>query len=327
MRVNRACKGLRVDYERSMTQDMITIDTHAVFGVHVPFVVQGFAHATPLVPALDAAYCFDPTVTKAILAGFACNARVLVHGMHGTGKSSHITQVAARLNYPCVRLNLDGQISRNELLGRDTLTVENGQQCVVFKEAVLPHTMQRPCALVLDEYDAAPPEVAFVLQRLLEQDGALTLSEENRVIAPHPQFRLFATANTLGNGDMSGIYHGTSLLNQAQLDRWGIVQRLDYLTPQAECALVQAKHAQLPADTIQAMVQLAGLTRSAFSDGDLSMMLSPRTVLNWATNTQTLAGNVAEAFTWAFLNRLEREEVAKVADFYQRCFGEELPYV
>ena len=299
---------------------MHPVDSSAIFGIDVPFPVFAFTHADDSVPPLDPHYRFDPVVLRVLLAGFARNRRVLLHGLHGTGKSTHIEQVAARLNYPCLRLNLDGCITRSDLLGRDSLQMNDGQPTIFFKEAALPYALQRGCALILDEYDAAPAEVAFVLQRMLESDGALMLPEENRIVRPHPQFRLFATANTAGSGDASGLYHGTSPINAAQLDRWNCTVRLSYLPFEAECAWLQQKTAA-PAETIAAMVQLAGLTRAAFVAGDLSTMLSPRTLLAWAENSVLFGNDVRFAFDVTFAGRLDADELPHLNELYQRCFG------
>ena len=298
----------------------VQIDVPAVFGVEVPFPVYAFTSKDPAVPPIDPHYRFDPAAVRVLLAGFACNRRVLLHGLHGTGKSTHIEQVAARLNHPCLRLNFDGHIGRSDLLGRDTLAVRDGQHEIVFKEAALPYALQRGCALILDEYDAAPADTAFVLQRMLEHDGALVLPEENRIIHPHPHFRLFATANTAGTGDTAGLYHGTSPVNAAQMDRWNFVVRLDYLPFDAECTVLREKTG-LPAATLEAMVRLAALTREAFAAGDLSLMLSPRTVLTWAQNAALFANEVRFAFDVTFAERIEIDERQRLDEMYQRCFG------
>ena len=298
----------------------VRVDVAAVFGVEVPFPVHAFAQGGEAVPALDPHYRFDPAAVRVLLAGFACNRRVLLHGLHGTGKSTHIEQVAARLNHPCLRLNFDGHIGRSDLLGRDTLSVRDGQHEITFKEAALPYALQQGYALILDEYDAAPADTAFVLQRMLENDGALMLPEENRIIHPHPQFRLFATANTAGTGDTAGLYHGTSPVNAAQMDRWNFVVRLDYLPFEAECAVLHAKTGLDPA-TIGSMVRLAALTREAFAAGDLSLMLSPRTVLSWAQNAALFANEVRFAFEVTFAERIEPDERLRLDEMYQRCFG------
>ena len=279
------------------------------------------------VPARDEAYRFNPEVTRAILAGFMHNRRVLVQGRHGTGKSTHIEQVAARLNWPCLRVNLDGHLSRLDLVGKDTIQIQDGLQVTGFQEGLIPWAMQRPMALILDEYDAGRPDILFVVQQLLEQDGGLTLMDQNRVIRPHPQFRIFATANTLGLGDTSGLYHGTQLLNHAQLDRWNIVARLDYLHPDQETDIVLArvpgKNTPAGREQVQAMVALAALTRHGFACGDLSALMSPRTVITWAQNEE-IFHDLELAFRLSFLNKCDLSEHALIAEYYQRCFGREL---
>ena len=273
------------------------------------------------VPELDDAYCFDAEVTTAILAGFSHNRRVLVQGFHGTGKSTHLEQVAARLNWPMVRVNLDGHISRMDLVGRDAVVVRDHQQVTEFKEGVLPWAIQRPVALVFDELDAGRPDVMFVIQRILEREGRFTMLDQNRVLTPHPQFRLFATANTVGLGDLTGLYHGTNLLNQAQVDRWNIVARLDYLDAEAEAEIVRGR---VPAATnVEAMVAVADLTRQGFAAGDISTVMSPRTVIDWAENAE-IFGDVARAFAVSFLNKCDEAERSIIAEYYQRAFDAEL---
>jgi cobaltochelatase CobS len=298
-----------------------------LFGIDAPFEVPAYSRKCDLVPAFDAAYRFDPDTTAAVLAGFAHNRRVLIRGHHGTGKSSHIAQVAARLNWPCVRINLDSHITRTDLIGRDTITLRDGLQVTEFREGILPWALQRGVALIFDEYDAGRPDVMFVLQRVLESEGSLTLLEQGRVLTPHPWFRLFATANTTGLGDASGLYAGTQVLNQGQLDRWQVVAKLDYLPAAVEADIVRRRVPALAAPThdaiVQNMVALAGLTRTAFIAGDLSFVMSPRTVITWAENAQILGG-LAAAFRYTFLNRCDEEERAIVAELYQRCFAEEL---
>jgi len=270
------------------------------------------------VPPVDPAYRFDPEVTQAILAGYTHNRRVLVQGYHGTGKSTHIEQVAARLNWPMVRVNLDGHISRMDLVGRDAVVVREGKQVTEFVEGVLPWAIQRPVALVFDELDAGRPDVMFVIQRVLEREGRFTLLDQNRVITPHPQFRLFATANTVGLGDMTGLYHGTNLLNQAQVDRWNIVARLDYLDAEVEQAVVTGR---VPAaERVAEMVAMADMTRQGFIAGDLSTVMSPRTVIDWAENT-TIFGDVRRAFELSFLNKCDEAERPILDEYWQRVFG------
>ena len=279
------------------------------------------------IPEVDHNYVFDPQTTEAILAGFAHNRRVLVQGFHGTGKTSHIEQVAARLNWPCIRVNLDGHITRMDLIGRDIIVIEDGQQLTRFQPGILTWALQHPCALIFDEYDAGRPDVMFVLQRVLESDGKLTLLDQNKVITPHPQFRLFATANTIGLGDSTGLYHGTQPLNQAQLDRWHIVTTLNYLAPDQEQKIVLGKIPQMDTpeghEIIEHMVLLADLVREGFVQGDLSTTMSPRTVISWAQNFQ-LFNDIATAFQLSFLNKCDETERPIVAEYFQRCFDQEL---
>jgi cobaltochelatase CobS len=270
------------------------------------------------VPEVDDAYQFDPAVTEAILAGFMHNRRVLVQGFHGTGKSTHIEQVAARLNWPTVRVNLDGHISRMDLVGRDAVVVRDGQQVTEFVEGVLPWAIQRPVALVFDELDAGRPDVMFVIQRILEREGRFTMLDQNRVLSPHAGFRLFATANTVGLGDMTGLYHGTQLLNQAQVDRWNIVARLDYLEAEVESAIVLGR---VPtASHVAEMVAMADMTRQGFVAGDISTVMSPRTVIDWAENT-AIFGDIRRAFELSFLNKCDEAEWPVLDEYWQRAFG------
>ncbi|MGZ0175664.1 MAG: AAA family ATPase [Acidimicrobiales bacterium] len=270
------------------------------------------------VPEVDDAYQFDPAVTEAILAGFMHNRRVLVQGFHGTGKSTHIEQVAARLNWPTVRVNLDGHISRMDLVGRDAVVVRHGQQVTEFVEGVLPWAIQRPVALVFDELDAGRPDVMFVIQRILEREGRFTMLDQNRVLSPHAGFRLFATANTVGLGDMTGLYHGTQLLNQAQVDRWNIVARLDYLEAEVESAIVLGR---VPtASHVAEMVAMADMTRQGFVAGDISTVMSPRTVIDWAENT-AIFGDIRRAFELSFLNKCDEAEWPVLDEYWQRAFG------
>src|SRR5699024_1126978 len=268
-----------------------------------------------------------PEVTLAVLAGFAHDRRVMVQGRHGTGKSTHIEQIAARLNWPCVRVNLDGHISRLDLVGKDTIVIEDGRQVTAFQEGIIPWALQRPVALVFDEYDAGRPDVMFVIQRILERDGKFTLLDQNKVITPHPAFRLFATANTIGLGNLSGLYHGVQVLNHAQIDRWNIVATLDYLSPEEELDIVLArvpfKDSDRGRDLIRAMIAVANLTRQAFAAGDLSTLMSPRTVITWAENCE-LFRDPALAFRFAFLNKCDEAERPLVAEYYQRSFDVEL---
>jgi len=286
--------------------------------------VPVFTQPSEHVPRVDPGYLFDPAATMAILSGFAGDRRVLIQGPHGTGKSSHIEQVAARLNWPCVRINLDSHISRIDLLGKDAIVLRNNLQVTEFREGLLPWSYQRPVALVFDEYDAGRPDVMFVIQRVLEAEGRLTILDQNRVLHPHPSFRLFATANTIGLGDLSGLYHGTQQLNQAQLDRWSVTQRLDYMDEADEIEMVLAKSPWMEGDeNLPLMVRMAGLTRNGFRSGDVSTVMSPRTVLAWAENTEHF-GDVDYAFRTSFLNRCDETERGIFSEYYQRCFGREL---
>ena len=300
------------------------VKAREVFGVDFDMDVPAFATSNEYVPPLDESYRFDPNTTRAILAGFKFNRRVMVQGYHGTGKSTHIEQVAARLNWPCIRINLDSHVSRIDLIGKDAIVVENGAQITAFKEGILPWAFQRPVALVFDEYDAGRPDVMFVIQRVLEASGKLTLLDQNRVIAPNPFFRLFSTTNTVGLGDTTGLYHGTQQLNQGQMDRWNIVTTLNYLEHDAEVEIVKSKATGVDEDTVSKMVTLADLTRNAFMSGDLSTVMSPRTVITWAENF-AIFGNLGHAFRMTFLNKCDELERPLVAEMYQRCFAEELP--
>ena len=298
------------------------------FGVDSDMLVPAFSRRDEHVPAIDESYRFDPDTTLAILAGFAHNRRVMVQGYHGTGKSTHIEQVAARLNWPMVRLNLDGHVSRIDLVGRDAIVVRDGFQVTEFREGLLPWALQRSVALLFDEYDAGRPDVMFVIQRVLEADGKLTLLDQSRVIAPHKSFRLFATANTIGLGDASGLYHGTQQVNQGQMDRWSIVTALNYLENEAEAAIVLAREPAYDTEegrpTVMAMVRVADMTRNAFMNGDISTVMSPRSVITWAENAR-IFGDLGLAFRVTFLNKCDELERATVAEFYQRAFGKDLP--
>ena len=300
------------------------ISVREVFGLDTDMKVPAFTQSDERVPDLDESYVFDPDTTLAILAGFAFNRRVMVQGYHGTGKSTHIEQVAARLKWPCIRINLDAHISRIDLIGRDAIVLRDGLQVTEFREGLLPWALQHPVALVFDEYDAGRPDVMFVIQRVLETEGKLTLLDQNRVIRPNPWFRLFATANTVGLGDTTGLYHGAQAINQAQLDRWNIVVGLNYLPAETEQAIVKAKNPQTDAKVIADMVRVADLTRQGFMNGDISTVMSPRTVITWAQNA-AIFKNVGLAFRLSFLNRCDEAERMLVAEYYQRVFGEELP--
>jgi cobaltochelatase CobS len=306
----------------------ITLKVRDVFKIDSDITVPAFSAASEHVPEIDPTYQFDHDTTLAIIAGFAFNRRVMIQGYHGTGKSTHIEQVAARLNWPCLRINLDSHISRIDLIGKDAIVLKDGQQVTEFREGILPWALQHPCALVFDEYDAGRPDVMFVIQRVLEVEGRLTLLDQNRVIHPHPAFRLFSTANTVGLGDTTGLYHGTQQINQGQMDRWNIVATLNYLPHGQETAIVMAKLGIDPKDTparkrVESMVALADLTRAGFIAGDISTVMSPRTVITWAENDRIFK-NLNFAFRLTFLNKCDEAERATVAEYYQRCFNEEL---
>jgi cobaltochelatase CobS len=298
------------------------------FGIDSDMEVPAFSEADERVPDLDPAYVFDPDTTLAICAGFARNRRVMVQGYHGTGKSTHIEQVAARLKWPCIRINLDAHISRIDLIGRDAIVLRGGQQVTEFREGLLPWALQHPVALVFDEYDAGRPDVMFVIQRVLEVEGKLTLLDQNRVIRPNNYFRMFATTNTIGLGDTTGLYHGTQALNQGQLDRWNIVTTLNYLPAAIEAQIVLAKSGEYDKPdgrkTVDQMVKVADLTRSAFINGDISTVMSPRTVISWAQNA-LIFGDVGFAFRVSFLNKCDESERGLIAEMYQRVFGKDLP--
>ena len=304
------------------------VSVRQTFGVDSDMEVPAFSQRSEYVPELDQSYRFDPSTTLAIAAGFAHNRRVMIQGYHGTGKSTHIEQVAARLNWPCIRVNLDSHISRIDLVGRDAIVVRDGVQVTEFREGMLPWALQHPTALVFDEYDAGRPDVMFVIQRVLEVEGKLTLLDQNRVIRPHPAFRLFATANTVGLGDTTGLYHGTQQINQGQMDRWNIVATLNYLQHDEEVLIVLAKVPFLTGDDgkklVASMVQLADLTRRGFINGDVSTLMSPRTVITWAENYR-IFGDLGLAFRVTFLNKCDETERPVIAEYYQRCFGQELP--
>lgn len=307
----------------------IFLSVKQTFGFDSDLQVRAFSKKNDHVPEIDPNYIFDRDTTLAILAGFSYNRRVMVQGYHGTGKSTHIEQVAARLNWPCVRVNLDSHISRIDLLGKDAIKLEEGRQVTHFQEGILPWALRNPVAIVFDEYDAGRPDVMFVIQRILEIDGKLTLLDQNQVIRPHPFFRLFATANTIGLGDSSGLYHGTQQINQGQLDRWSIVTCLNYLSPAREVEIMCAKCPDYAKDeqgrlTLERMVMLANMTRSAFKNGDISTVMSPRTVMTWAQNAVIFDGDIALALRLTFLNKCDELERSTIAEFYQRCFGGEL---
>jgi len=298
------------------------------FGIDSDMEVPAFSDPDEYVPVVDESYRFDPETSLAILAGFAYNRRVLIQGYHGTGKSTHIEQVASRLNWACIRINLDSHISRIDLIGKDAIVIRDGKQVTEFREGMLPWALQSPTALVFDEYDAGRPDVMFVIQRVLEVDGKMTLLDQNRIIDPHPAFRLFATANTIGLGDTSGLYHGTQQINQGQMDRWNIVATLNYLSHDEEVEIVRSKLNSYNSDegrkAISAMVDVAALTRSGFVNGDISTVMSPRTVIMWAENAE-IFNDVAFGFRTTFLNKCDELERPLIAEYYQRCMGEELP--
>ena len=304
------------------------VSVKEVFGINMEMEVPAFSQANDYVPAKDEAYRFDRDTTLAILAGFSHNRRVMIQGYHGTGKSTHIEQVASRLNWPCIRVNLDSHISRIDLVGKDAIVLQDGKQVTAFKEGILPWCLQNPAALVFDEYDAGRPDVMFVIQRVLEVEGKLTLMDQSKVIRPHKFFRMFATANTVGLGDTTGLYHGTQQINQGQMDRWNIVTTLNYLDNEAEEEIILSK---VPAYNtsdgkamVKKMVGLADLTRTGFVNGDVSTVMSPRTVLIWGENAQ-IFNDIGFAFRLTFLNKCDEMERPVIAEYYQRCFGEELP--
>src|SRR5881394_1966622 len=306
-----------------------TVDAASLFGIKTKMKVPAFKTANEHVPEVDTAYRFDRDTTLAILAGYAFNRRVMIQGYHGTGKSTHIEQVAARLNWPCIRINLDSHVSRIDLVGKDAIVLKDGKQVTEFREGILPYALQTNTALCFDEYDAGRPDVMFVIQRVLEQSGKLTLLDQSKVIRPHPAFRLFSTTNTIGLGDTSGLYHGTQQINQAQMDRWSIVTTLNYLPHDNEVEIVLAKakgyRTTEGRDIVNKMVRVADLTRNAFMNGDISTVMSPRTVITWAENAEIFGGDIGFAFRLTFVNKCDELERPIVAEFYQRCFGVELP--
>ena len=304
----------------------LEIDVRKTFDIDVDMKVMGFKEPNEYVPTLDESYKFDKNTTLAILAGFSHNRRVMIQGYHGSGKSTHIEQVAARLNWPCIRVNLDSHISRIDLLGKDAITLKDGKQITEFKEGILPWALQTPTALVFDEYDAGRPDVMFVIQRVLEVEGKLTLLDQNKVISPHPGFRLFATANTVGLGDTSGLYHGTQQINQGQMDRWHIVSTLNYLDPELELKVVLSKVQSLDkkegVEIAKNMISVANLSRQGFANGDISTLMSPRTVISWAENYQ-IFNDLNKSFEITFLNKCDETERVIIAEYYQRCFDSE----
>ncbi|MDG1126699.1 MAG: cobaltochelatase subunit CobS [Hellea sp.] len=304
------------------------VSARETFGVDFDMKVPAFSEKSEYVPAIDDAYLFDSSTTQAICAGFTNDRRVMLQGYHGTGKSTHIEQVAARLNWPMVRINLDSHVSRIDLIGKDAIVLKDGKQITEFREGLLPWALQNPVALVFDEYDAGRPDVMFVIQRVLEAQGRLTLLDQNKVITPHSAFRLFATTNTVGLGDTSGLYHGTQQINQGQMDRWNIVCQLNYLSHQEEEAIVLAKSPTYETpegkDIIASMVRVADMTRSSFIAGDISTVMSPRTVMNWAENARIFDNDISQAFRLTFLNKCDELERPIINEFYQRAFGNDL---
>ena len=305
----------------------IKLDVRQTFDIDIDLKVPSFSNGNEYVPEIDSAYKFDKDTTLAILAGFSHNRRVMIQGYHGSGKSTHIEQVAARLNWPCVRVNLDSHISRIDLLGKDAIVLQEGKQITEFREGILPWALQTPTALVFDEYDAGRPDVMFVIQRVLEVEGKLTLLDQNKIIKPHPSFRLFSTANTVGLGDTTGLYHGTQQINQGQMDRWHIVSTLNYLDPELELKVVLAKipsmDTKLGREEASNMISVANLSRQGFANGDISSLMSPRTVISWAENNEIFK-DLTRSFAITFLNKCDDTEKTIIAEYYQRCFNEEL---
>ena len=309
-------------------QPDIKLSVKQSFGIETDMEVSAFSKKNDFVPEIDKDYKFDRDTTLAILSGFNFNKRVIIHGYHGTGKSTHITQVAARLNWPCMRVNLDSHISRIDLIGKDAIIVKDGKQITEFQEGVLPWSIQNPVALIFDEYDAMRPDVAFLMTKVLEAEGGLTLLEKNKVIKPNEYFRLFATANTIGLGDTTGLYTGTQQINQAQMDRWNIVTTLNYLSLDKEMEIIISKNKNLNnpkgKETVANMIKVASLTRKGFIAGDISTVMSPRTVLHWAENFEIFK-DIGYAFRVTFLNKCDETEKNAISEYYQRCFGEDLP--
>ena len=306
----------------------IKISVKQTFGIDSNLEVDAFSKKNEYVPEIDKNYKFDKDTTLAILSGFSFNKRVLVQGYHGTGKSTHIEQVAARLNWPCIRVNLDSHISRIDLIGKDAITIKDGKQITEFQEGILPWSIQNPIALVFDEYDAGRPDVMFVIQRVLEAEGNFTLLDKNKVLKQHKYFRLFATSNTVGLGDTTGLYHGTQQINQGQMDRWNIVTSLNYLSLEREMEIILAKNKSYNnskgKDDIANMIKVASLTRKGFVSGDISTVMSPRTVMHWAENN-LIFKDIGYSFRVTFLNKCDEVEKNIIAEYYQRCFGEDLP--
>ena len=303
------------------------IDVSKVFNIDSDLVVKGYNKKTDWVPKIDESYVFDKNTTLSVLAGFEHNRRVMVQGFHGTGKSTHIEQIAARLNWPCVRINLDSHISRIDLLGKDAIKLKDDKQITEFQEGLLPWSIQNPVAMVFDEYDAGRPDVMFVIQRILEVEGKLTLLDQNKILEPHNSFRLFATTNTVGLGDMTGLYHGTQQINQGQMDRWHILATLNYLDPDQEFKVVMSKLSNLKGvknqDTVKNMIKLANLTRSGFANGDISTLMSPRTVISWGQNFKIFK-DIVSSFKLTFLNKCDEVERSIISEYFQRCFDLEI---
>ena len=314
--------------KQNLNQPDISISVNQAFGIDTDLHVDGFSERSDYVPDIDSSYCFDKSTTLAILSGFKYNRRVMIQGLHGTGKSTHIEQVAARLNWPCVRVNLDSHISRIDLIGKDAIILQDGKQITEFQDGILPWSLQNPTALVFDEYDAGRPDVMFVIQRVLEAEGKFTLLDKNRVLKPNPFFRLFATTNTIGLGDTTGLYHGTQQINQGQMDRWSIVTTLNYLDFEKEKEIMLAKvpsfNTKEKEEIIELMIKVADLTRKGMANGDISTVMSPRTVLTWAQNAEIFDHNYALSFNLTFLNKCDESEKQIISEYYQRCFGDEL---
>ena len=314
--------------KQNLNQPDISISVNQAFGIDTDLHVDGFSERSDYVPDIDSSYCFDKSTTLAILSGFKYNRRVMIQGLHGTGKSTHIEQVAARLNWPCVRVNLDSHISRIDLIGKDAIVLQDGKQITEFQDGILPWSLQNPTALVFDEYDAGRPDVMFVIQRVLEAEGKFTLLDKNRVLKPNPFFRLFATTNTIGLGDTTGLYHGTLHINQGQMDRWSIVTTLNYLDFEKEKEIMLAKvpsfNTKEKEEIIELMIKVADLTRKGMANGDISTVMSPRTVLTWAQNAEIFDHNYALSFNLTFLNKCDESEKQIISEYYQRCFGDEL---
>ena len=306
----------------------ISISVKKVFGIDTDLHVNGFSNKSEHVPDIDSNYCFDKSTTMAILAGFKYNRRVMVQGLHGTGKSTHIEQIAARLNWPCIRINLDSHVSRIDLIGKDAIVLKDGKQITEFQNGILPWSLQSPTALVFDEYDAGRPDVMFVIQRVLESEGKFTLLDKNTVIKPNPFFRLFATTNTIGLGDTTGLYHGTQQINQGQMDRWNLVTTLNYLDIEKEKNIIQSKVASFATkerlEIVELMIRVADLTRKGLANGDISTVMSPRTVLTWAENAEIFDFNYSLSFQLTFLNKCDESEKPIISEYYQRCFGEDI---